>query len=503
MKGTHTKGGIPVNTIAQIIHSSIRSIPEAEGPIPVTPVSHPFCAMRYSRMPMEPDDFKYEELEFFLKGKANIYGADEKDYPYIKKTGIPYKNRIVLRRPRDMDVFSGRVYVDILNATQGYDIEDLWHRNYYWCMENGHGYVGITSKPICVMSLKNYDWERYQSLDWSNGEKTPQPAVLRHASIPGTEEGLFWDMLGQLASLLRSKNTHNGFMGHPADYLYLTGQSQSGAYLNTYIHYFDPFLTDSSGNKLFDGYMNIVGAQIRRRICQDEPIEPLRFYNGAIRPTPTPLISITSEGDVSLFKEYFQADILKNPITNSDTEDSKRRHYDIAGTPHTDICCPLLSSFEELKKTQRPVSDYSGNELSDLNDIPTEFYIVGLLEKLHLWAARGIPPATAEPFRQSPESSELLRDEHGNVLGGLRSPFLDVPIATYTGSNPKDPEGISGKITYFSAQKVEQLYGSFDAYLEKFTKYTQMHIDEGWVTEKDGKKMIQWAAAARHKLPAP
>ena len=27
--------------------------------------------------------------------------------------------------------------------------------------------------------------------------------------------------------------------------------------------------------------MNIVGAHIRRRICQDEPIEPLRFYNGA------------------------------------------------------------------------------------------------------------------------------------------------------------------------------------------------------------------------------
>jgi hypothetical protein len=246
--------------------------------------------------------------------------------------------------------------------------------------------------------------------------------------------------------------------------------------------------------------MNIVGAQIRRRICQDDPIEPLRFYGSAIRPSGTPFISITSEGDVSLFKKYFEADILKERIANSETAAGKRRHYDIAGTPHTDICCPLLSSLEELKKTQRFISSYSYTEINDLNDIPVEFYIVGLLEKLHLWAAQGTSPQVVEPFKCSPDGSELLRDEHGNVLGGLRSPFLDVPIASYLGSNPADPEGISGKITYFSREKMERLYGSFDTYLKKFIDYTQKQVVEGWVTEKDGKKMIQWAVDAEHKL---
>jgi hypothetical protein len=484
--------------IRNIIQDAICSIPDIEGPIPVTEASHPFCAMQYSRAPMNSADYNYEEAEFFLSGKANSYGADSNDFPYIKKTGIPYKNRILIRRPRDASAFSGRVYVDILNATQGYDIEDLWHRNYYWCMENGHGYVGITSKPVCVMSLKNYDYERYQSLDWSNGEKTPLPTVLRYASISGTEEGLFWDMLGQLGSLLRSKNSI--FPEYPVEYIYLTGQSQSGAYLNTYIHYFDSFLTDLRRNKPFDGYMNIVGAQLRRKICQDDPIEPLRFYSGVIRPTATPFISITSEGDVLLFKKYFQADILKNPIVNNDMAGNKRRHYDIAGTPHTDIRCPQLSSLEELKKTQRFISTYSYQEIGDLNDIPTEFYIVGLLEKLHLWAAQGIAPQEVEPFKCSQDGSKLLRDEYGNVLGGLRSPFLDVPIASYMGSNPADPEGISGKITYFSWEKMEQLYSSFDTYLEKFTGYTQKQIADGWITEKDGTKMLQWARDARHKL---
>jgi hypothetical protein len=307
-------------------------------------------------------------------------------------------------------------------------------------------------------------------------------------------------MLGQLASLLRSKNANNGFRGYPVEYIYLTGQSQSGAYLNTYIHYFDSFLADSRGKKFFDGYMNIVGAQIRRRICQDDPIEPLRFYNGAIRPTGTPFISITSEGDVSLFRDHFQADILKNQIINSDLADNKVRHYDIAGTPHTDICCPLLPSSEELKKMRCFIPESADSEAVDLNDIPTEFYIVGLLEKLHLWAARGIVPPAVEPFKHTADGSELLRDEHGNVLGGLRSPFLDVPIASYTGNTPRDSEGISGTITYFSVKKMKRLYGSFDAYLEKFTRYAYGQIEEGWVTEKDGKKMIQWASGARRRL---
>ena len=49
-----------------------------------------------------------------------------------------------------------------------YDIEDLWHRIYLWCMEKGHAYVGITSKPVNVLSLKNFDYDRYGDLNWSN-----------------------------------------------------------------------------------------------------------------------------------------------------------------------------------------------------------------------------------------------------------------------------------------------------------------------------------------------
>lgn len=154
-----------------MIKESFANIPSIEGPIKVTEKSHPFCAMEYSRTPLKLEEYGYLEEEYFLTGHANIYDTDETDEVVVFKQNLPYKTRILVRRPQDCRKYSGRVYVDIMNATQGYDIEDLWHRNYLWCMENGHAYVGITSKPVNVLALKNFDYDRYRTLNcrWKNG----------------------------------------------------------------------------------------------------------------------------------------------------------------------------------------------------------------------------------------------------------------------------------------------------------------------------------------------
>jgi hypothetical protein len=481
-----------------IIQNSIASIPSVEGPVPVTEESHPFCAMRFARMPTDPSTYNFEELEYFLIGTVNIYGVDAEDRPVIKKTGVPYKNRILVRRPKDIAKFSGRVYVDIMNATQGYDIEDLWHRCWEWCVQNNHGYVGITSKPVNVASLKSFDYPRYWSLNWADGGNVPQPAVLRYATIPGTEEGMVWDMISQTGSLIRRGGKLNCFDGAHVDYVYLTGQSQSGAYLNTYIHYFDALLPDAQEKKIFDGYLNIVGAELRRSICQDVDIKPLTFFPGPQRPSRRPFISITSEGDVPLFQKFFNVLPLSGGIKNSDTSENKRRHYELAGAPHTDTNCPLLSSFEEVEKTGRkpPPRDI----LVKMSDFPAEYYIAGLLEKLHIWAEKGIAPEISAAFERCGDGRELLRDEHGNVRGGLRSPFVDVPAASYTGCHPDDPEGISGKIEYFSRAKFKSLYGSFSAYLGYFSEYAKKQCAEGWITESSVQKMIDWAHGVEKKL---
>lgn len=480
------------------IRHSAWTLPSLEGPVPVTEDSHPFCAMAYSRTPLLIENYGYVEEEFFLSGFANVYDTDAQNELFIKKEKLPYKNRILVRRPIDREAFSGRVYMDILNATQGYDIEDLWHRNYLWCMEHGHAYVGVTSKPVNVLSLKNFDYDRYQSLNWSNGERIPYPSVSRSATIPGTEEGLVWDILNQTAALLRDGGARNGLGGYDVKWIYLCGQSQSGAYLNTYVSYFDEILSEGRRH-LYDGYMNLVGALVQRSVCQDGEVGPLKLKLRNMKPSVSPYICLSSEADLTLFRMFVpDGNLLDIRIENKDDDRDKCRYYEIAGTPHTDIVCPVLSAVKEVEKTGSVLPNLDQRLLEYINDIPTEFYICGLLEKLHIWASTGTAPLACTILER--ENGELKKDAFGNVLGGLRTPFTEVPLAVYTACNPDDPEGICGKMSYFSREQALAIYGSKENYLERFREMTVDQVREQWISETDGRKMIDWSVQAAERV---
>lgn len=482
---------------ASEIYDVINKLPAVEGPVAVTENSHPFCAMKYSREPLDVADYGYVEEEFFLTGVANVYDVDEKDMPVVVKKELPYKNRILVRRPTSEEKFSGRVYVDIMNATQGYDIEDLWHRVYLWCMEEGHAYIGITSKPVNVMSLKNFDYERYGDLNWSNGELVEAPVISRSATIPGTEEGLFWDMLSQLGLLLR-QGGENCLGGYTVKNIYLTGQSQSGAYLNTYISYFDRYAKRKNGKSIFDGYMNIVGALVQRSIRQSGTIGNLRLLKRNMHPSSTPYICISSEADLYLFNLFVEGNLMQMKIENADTAENKCRYYEIPGAPHTDIVCPVLTALSEIEKAGGKTPNLNPELLKNINDMHVEYYICGLLEKLHEWATEGKAPEVCIPLVR--EGDDLARDEYGNAMGGLRSAYVDVPVAGYVASNPEDPEGICGAMTYFSKEKVEELYGSTEGYLKKFAEYSDTQAEKGWLTRRDAEKMKEWSKEAVEKL---
>ncbi len=474
------------------------AVPAVEGPIPVTGDSHPFCAMEYSRVPLDVADYGYVEEEFFLAGRANVYDADENDRAVIAEEGLPYKTRILVRRPARAEAFSGRVYVDIMNATQGYDIEDLWHRIYLWCMENGHGYVGITSKPVNVLSLKNFDYDRYHTLDWSNGKPVPMPAPTNSATLPGTEEGLIWDMLGQTGVLLRSEDTVV-MGGFPVKEVYLTGQSQSGAYLNSFISYFDEHAKMPDGPGIYDGYLNIVGALVQRSIRQQDTIGPLRLLTRSMHPSSMPYICLSSEADLTLFNLFVDGDLLEMKIENTDTETDKCRYYEIPDTPHTDIVCPVLCAVSEIEKMNGKVPNLDERLLTNINDMHVEYYICGLLEKLHCWAVSGKAPEEIPVLERG--GGALLKDRHGNTLGGLRTAWVDVPIASYEACNPDDPEGICGRMTYFTPEQMRKLYGDVQTYRQKFAAYVQRQVSEGWLCEADAGRMISWSvqASARYE----
>lgn len=474
------------------IRDAARTAPRVEGPVPATASSHPFGAMEHSRGGIDLGEFEYLEEEYFLHGTANVYDSAADSSLEVVHAQVPYSTRVMVRRPENPARFSGRVYLDILNASNNYDIEDLWVRSYLWCMENGHAYVGLTSKPVCVMSLKFFDEDRYRSLDWSSPGPAAQPAVPDpiSGSIPGTEEGLVWDILSQCAAQLRGGGTDNLLAGFRVDYLYLTGQSQSGAYLNTYVNHFHDLLVTAGGRPLFDGFFNSVGALVVRPLRQIRSRRTLGIEPGTLRPVATPTISVTAEGDLELFARITGERMSGLRPPDRDIAGQKSRYYEVAGASHTDVSVPVLPSEAEVTRTRfaRPAAPPGALA----NDFPLGFYLTGLLDRLHLWASAGIEPPRASLLARD-GTGRIVKDEHGNAVGGLRSPYLDVPAATHRAFGEDGDQDIAGTVEYFPPERIAALYGSPEEYLTRFSEHAREQVREGWISAADADRMIDWA----------
>ena len=82
-----------------------------------------------------------------------------------------------------------------------------------------------------------------------------------------------------------------------------------------------------------------------------------------------------------------------------------------------------------------------------------------------------------------------VKDEHGNVVGGLRLPPIDVPVATYQGATcalfgqnfPLDPATLS------------ELYPTHDAYLGRLRAATDQAINRGWIMPQDAAELLSRA----------
>jgi hypothetical protein len=79
-------------------------------------------------------------------------------------------------------------------------------------------------------------------------------------------------------------------------------------------------------------------------------------------------------------------------------------------------------------------------------------------------------------------------DEFGNAVGGVRTPHVEVPAATYFTST-KGP-GLCGNLAHqeaFDWARLETIYGSSRAYATKVGESVDRLVRERWLTESDGR----------------
>lgn len=453
--------------------------------IPRTAASYPFSAADHARVPLDLASYGYVEEEFVLSGYANVYTNEDGELA-VEETAVPYTNRILVRHPAKANKSSGVVFVDIYNASNGYDIEDMWRRLYSNILEEGHTYIGVTSKPINVDALYHFDWERYQDLSWYDDDTCEVGPVTFTSStqeIPCTETGLAWDIITQTGNALRDPVVGQEILGGtPLRSMFLIGQSQSSMYLNTYVNNFHFPVQDAVGGNVWDGYLSAAGNWIERPLNDAEGgASGFTVLAGPDEPVDVdvPWISVDSEADVPLF-----AGLLGGPTSPTAPRElaENTRVWQIPGTGHTYSWSPVVPDNAELIKAGRPPRTFP----AVYTPYPMEPAMIAAGQALidNHQKGRALPPTA---WFERDEAGALVRDDHGNVLGGVRYGLMELPLAEFKGySAPGDMNGVAIPI---SKAEFYENWKNRSQYLAQQRAFDNRLRQQGYLTA-DGQELF-------------
>jgi hypothetical protein len=137
------------------------------------------------------------------------------------------------------------------------------------------------------------------------------------------------------------------------------------------------------------------------------------------------------------------------------------------------------------------------------NDLPWSPVLRAAQVNLMAWARDGVTPPQASRIQLDVQLA-IVRDANGNALGGLRLPYVDVPVASYRGSiGDGGLAGIIGSRKPFDAATLRKLYPRDADYTGKFNAATDTLIKQRFISSEDGAAMKAAAAETAAGWSAP
>lgn len=415
----------------------------------------------------------YVQEEYAASGTAVSYTAEELPADgtsaLVEGPSADYRTRFVVRRPADQADFNGTVVLEWLNVSGGLDADPGWSYLADELVRTGTAWVGVSAQrigieggPVLVsvgagngiagVGLKALDPERYGDL-----------------AHPGDQ--FAYDLFTQVARAVRAGE--GAALGdlEPARLL-AAGESQSAFTLTTYANGVQPLAGQ------FDGFF------IHSRGSSGAPLTASATgaidIAGSIGGEPTiiredldvPVLILQTETDMVGFFGYASA---------RQADSDRLRVWEIAGAAHADRF--LLEPIEESLGCPTAI-----------NDGPLHFVAKAAFRHLVAWAAGGPPPPSAMPI--DIEDSSVVRDADGIATGGIRTPLVDVPVATLSGEAGPGASiacSLFGSTIPFTAERLGELYPTIDEYLEAFETSTDDAIAAGFVLEDDRDALLDEA----------
>lgn len=180
------------------------------------------------------------------------------------------------------------------------------------------------------------------------------------------------------------------------------------------------------------------------------------------------------------------------PARQDDTDTV--RTWEVAGTAHADAW--VLAEAVQLPR-DAALGSLIGCE-NPVNDGPHHETLQAGLHGLVAWVTEGVtPPVSPRIELTDDDPPVIVRDELGNAVGGIRTPPVEVPLATLSG----DPAGESGTFcflfgstTFFDTETLDELYRSEEDFLARFAGSADEAVAAGFLLAPDAEVMIATAA---------
>jgi hypothetical protein len=406
----------------------------------------------------------YVEQEYFASGSA--YSFTSRSTPSNGRWTIavagsaPYRTRILVRRPNDPAKFDGNVVVEWMNVSAGESAPD-WDYLDPALMDSGAAYVAVSTQALAVNGGK-----ALLGSGSSSGLQQKDPARYGSLHHPGDQYSL--DMFAQIGQALRAP-TPSVLGGLRPSHVVAIGESQSAFYLTAYADAIQP---------LDNAYQGIF---IHSRGGGAAPFDN-RNVTSAIHGT----VRIRTDLDVPVFMLETQTDLIQLGYAAARQPNTSRiRTWEVAGTSHADAY--ELGVGAGFLGCTTPVNSGPQHGVAQ----------AAFVAFLH-WVDHGTQPPSPEPFTlSSTDPPELALDAHGNVVRGIRTPAVNVPVSTLSGAPPQGSSelcGLFGSTVPFSPQTLVALYGSKAGYVTAYTADLDRTITAGYILPADRASLLAQAA---------
>jgi hypothetical protein len=429
----------------------------------------------------------YEQVEFFIGGTATAYTSaqpltSDGNWTVTPAETAAYKTRLLVYRPIDPKQFKGTVLVEWFNVSGGLEAGPDWIAAHTEMVREGMIWVGVSAQYLGVEGGPGGGL-----LDVSLKKNNP----ARYGSLAHPGDSFSYAIYSQAGEALRLPAETNPLGDADIKRVIAIGESQSAFRLTTYINAVHPLA------QVYDGFLVHSRGGNGAALSQD-PLPAIA--------TPIPTY-IRSDLTVPVLTFQTETDLTTLNFFPSRQDDTKYfRLWEVAGTAHADVYT-LLTGMQDrgdspdvvaVTEVASPIPGIIECALP-VNAGPQHFVLDAAVAALERWVRTGKPPRAAPRLEMVTDPAvDFVRDEHGNALGGIRTPWVDAPIATLSGGGQSGGGFcfIFGTTMLFDEPTLTALYPTRKAFVKPYKKSMKRALKQGFLRKADTKLMAAWLEAS-------